>query len=275
MSLRVAVIALLLLSTGCSRTRTVSVDRLPLLGGDPMMHTTYMGSDALYHYFGVQNGFDGYTARVPAKGVKIEPATRPFQPRNGGFIAKRIGDTIYLFTIDSPYAWKWHGKIKPLPASKLDQSLIAAGTPLVPPDELSFDGTPSREQAFAYLLNSNLVTGVAVGAEAKTPPTVDAFGVLNKQADRREIFEDLSCRGRAGGKIYGLMGLTLCDTVLADLNAKNLEKDAELVRMEIGCIVQTTTVGEMVRIGYVRDPLPNIYIEEYAQRWQPVATTQP
>lgn len=66
-------VPVLLFAMGCSNTRVVSSEALPVYGTDPLMHTIYLGSDAEFHHFALQHGKSASKALVRRADAQIRP----------------------------------------------------------------------------------------------------------------------------------------------------------------------------------------------------------
>jgi hypothetical protein len=72
---------LLLLASGCSTTRVISSEELPVYGTSPLMHTMYLGTDDQFHHFAIQHGKTGSQILMRRDDARISP--EPFSLDSG------------------------------------------------------------------------------------------------------------------------------------------------------------------------------------------------
>jgi hypothetical protein len=117
---RIALVLIGCVVCGCTQEKTVSPDKLPLYGTDPLMHTFYAGSDAHFHYFNTQRGKTPARFKVPIEEAEIKPA--PFSVEDQkehllralrvarsrcSFSDERINRKMLLPAIDQDYNSRW------------------------------------------------------------------------------------------------------------------------------------------------------------------------
>ncbi|HUN80985.1 MAG TPA: hypothetical protein VMV81_05680 [Phycisphaerae bacterium] len=129
----------------------------------------------------------------------------------------------------------WHQRITAAPRPQGSPQNTNLSEPLITRFHGGVAGI-SREQAFEFLLNTDVFAASKVGFGMETPEQVVAFRKLLAEPDAAEVFNDLVYRARLAGQMYALCGLRITDRPTFDRLVERYRSSDEMVRSIEGCI---------------------------------------
>lgn len=254
----IVVLATLLLC-GCSSTKPILLTELPLYGDQANNHTFYTGSDDRFHYFEVTRGGRSAIQRVWVSNAKVAPRNTPHDSADAQFVFWKDKDTVFV----TRKAW-----LPPEDAEDFSRGREGEShTTRIIYDKVGAGHIReiTRDEAYQCLLQASSLYGARYGFNNEPPATVYAVGRLLHEKDAEQIFIDLAMESRSAGKLYGLMGLYLCNSEMTRAFAYELERCDAKVWRQYGCIASTFSIGYLARTSLLGEGLPDEYFVEFGR----------